>query len=196
MSKKGKKLAAASALAAGLGAMYYASKKKENGSDKSADNGYRNTELGKHEKNRKGIYYTNGNYEAFARPEKPEGVENKSAYIVGSGLAALAAACFLVRDGQMPGDHIHILEAMDVAGGACDGIFDPSRGYVMRGGREMEDHFECLWDLFRSIPSLEKPGASVLDEFYWLNKHDPNYSLCRATVDRGRGRPHRREAST
>ena len=55
----------------------------------------------------------------------------------------------------------------------------------MRGGREMENHFECLWDLFRSIPSLEKPGASVLDEFYWLNKHDPNYSLCRATVNRG-----------
>lgn len=36
----------------------------------------------------------------------------------------------------------------------------------------MENHFECLWDLFRSIPSLEKPGASVLDEYYWLNKHD------------------------
>ena len=37
-----------------------------------------------------------------------------------------------------------------------------------------------------SIPSLEEPGLSVLDEFYRLNKHDPNYSLCRATVDRGR----------
>ena len=74
---------------------------------------------------------------------------------------------------------------MDIAGGACDGIFDPTRGYVMRGGREMENHFECLWDLFRSIPSLEVPNASVLDEFYWLNKHDPNYSLCRATVNRG-----------
>ena len=85
----------------------------------------------------------------------------------------------------MPGDHIHILEAMDIAGGACDGIFDPMRGYVMRGGREMENHFECLWDLFHSIPSLEKPGASVLDEYYWLNKHDPNYSLCRATVNQG-----------
>ncbi len=146
---------------------------------------WQNTERGKQEKNSKGIYYSNGNYEAFARPEKREGVEEKSAYIVGSGLASLAAACFLVRDGQMPPSHIHILEAMDVAGGACDGIFDPSRGYVMRGGREMENHFECLWDLFRSIPSLEKPGASVLDEFYWLNKHDPNYSLCRATVNRG-----------
>ena len=96
--------------------MYYASKKKENGSDKSADNGYRNTERGKYEKNSKGIYYSNGNYEAFARPEKPEGVDDKHAYIVGSGLASLAAACFLVRDGQMPGKNIHILEAMDIAG--------------------------------------------------------------------------------
>ena len=85
----------------------------------------------------------------------------------------------------MPGKNIHILEAMDIAGGACDGIDDPTRGYVMRGGREMEDHFECLWDLFHSIPSLEVPGASVLDEYYWLNKHDPNYSLCRATEHRG-----------
>ncbi len=66
---------------------------------------------------------------------------------------------------------------MDIAGGACDGIFDPTRGYVMRGGREMENHFECLWDLFRSIPSLETPGVSVLDEYYWLNKEDPNYSF-------------------
>ncbi len=137
-------------------------------------------------KTARGIYYTNGNYEAFARPRKPEGVDDKNAYIVGSGLASLAAACFLVRDGQMPGSHIHILEAMDIAGGACDGIFDPARGYVMRGGREMENHFECLWDLFRSIPSIETPGVSVLDEYYWLNKEDPNYSLCRATVNRGK----------
>ena len=88
------------------------------------DPNYRNTELGKYEKNSKGIYYTNGNYEAFAKPRKPEDVDNKSAYIVGSGLASLAAACFLVRDGQMPGANIHILEAMDIAGGACDGIYD------------------------------------------------------------------------
>nr|WP_294375474.1 oleate hydratase [uncultured Clostridium sp.] len=147
---------------------------------------YRNTERKKNRKNSKGIYYSSGNYEAFAHPEKPEGVDKKSAYIVGSGLGSLAAACFLIRDAQMKGENIHILEAMDITGGACDGIDDPLRGYVMRGGREMEDHYECLWDLFRSIPSLEKPGASVLDEYYWLNKHDPNYSLCRATENRGK----------
>ena len=163
-----------------------AEKKAIKEAQEEARSAYRNTERGKHEKNSKGIYYTNGNYEAFARPKKPEGVEDKNAYIVGSGLASLAAACFLVRDAQMPGKNIHILEAMDIAGGACDGIFDPSRGYVMRGGREMENHFECLWDLFRSIPSIETPGVSVLDEYYWLNKEDPNYSLCRATVERGK----------
>ena len=38
------------------------------------------------------MYYSSGNYEAFARPRKPEGVDRKSAYIIGSGLAALAAA--------------------------------------------------------------------------------------------------------
>lgn len=131
------------------------------------------------------MYYSNGNYEAFAKPEKPVGVDNKSAYLVGSGLASLAAACFLIRDGQMKGQRIHILEAMPLPGGACDGIKDERLGFITRGGREMENHFECLWDLFRSIPSIETEGASVLDEFYWLNKKDPNYSQMRATVNRG-----------
>lgn len=132
------------------------------------------------------MYYSSGNYEAFARPRKPINVEGKSAYIIGSGLAALSAACFLVRDGQMDGKHIHILEKDPVAGGACDGMYINDIGYVMRGGREMDNHFECMWDLFRSIPSIETEGASVLDEYYWLNKDDPNYSLCRATENRGK----------
>ena len=131
------------------------------------------------------MYYSSGNYEAFARPKKPAGIEHKSAYIVGTGLAALSAACYLVRDAQMPGKNIHIFEKDGVPGGACDGLDIPGLGYVMRGGREMDNHFEVMWDLFRSIPSIETPGVSVLDEYYWLNKEDPNYSLCRATKNRG-----------
>ncbi len=131
------------------------------------------------------MYYSSGNYEAFAKPKKPENVDNKSAYIVGSGLGALAAACFLVRDGQMKGENVHILEKEPIPGGACDGYYYNDIGYVMRGGREMDNHFECMWDLFRSIPSIETEGVSVLDEYYWLNKADPNYSLMRATVNRG-----------
>ena len=131
------------------------------------------------------MYYSSGNYEAFARPEKPEEVEHKSAYLIGSGLASLSAACFLVRDAQMPGSHIHVIEKASIPGGALDGDEFSGIGYVMRGGREMDNHFECMWDLFRSIPSIETEGISILDEYYWLNKKDPNYSLCRATVNCG-----------
>lgn len=131
------------------------------------------------------MYYSSGNYEAFARPRKPKDIETKTAWFVGSGLASLAGAAFLIRDGQMPGNRITILEQHQLPGGALDGIKEPTEGFVIRGGREMEDHFECLWDLFRSIPSLEIDDASVLDEFYWLSKDDPNVSLQRATVNCG-----------
>lgn len=131
------------------------------------------------------MYYSSGNYEAFARPRKPQGVEDKTAWFVGAGLASMSSAAFMIRDGQLPGNKITILERLKLPGGALDGIKEPKKGFVIRGGREMEDHMECLWDLFRTIPSLEIEGASVLDEFYWLNKDDPNYSLCRATENRG-----------
>ena len=50
----------------------------------------------------------------------------------------------------------------------------------------MDNHFECMWDMYKDVPSIETPGISVLDEYYWLNKKDPNYSLCRATENRGK----------
>src|SRR5262245_52631719 len=135
------------------------------------------------------MYYSSGNYEAFARPRKPEGVENKTAWFVGSGLASLAGAAFLIRDGQMAGEKITILEELKLPGGALDGLKVPEKGFVIRGGRELEDHMECEWDLFRSIPSLEIEGASVLDEFRWVNKSDPNYSLQRLTQRQGQDVP-------
>ena len=111
------------------------------------------------------MYYSAGNYEAYARPEKPEGADRKSAYIIGTGLAGLSAAFYLVRDGQLKGDRIHLLEKLDLAGGSCDGRKDVTKGFYMRGGREMDNHFECMWDLFRDVPSIETPGVSVLDEY-------------------------------
>lgn len=131
------------------------------------------------------MYYSAGTYESFAHPEVPEGAEKKSAYIIGTGLAGLSAAFYLVRDGRVAGEKIHLLEKLELAGGSCDGRKDITKGFYMRGGREMDNHFEVMWDMFRDVPSIETPGVSVLDEYYWLNKHDPNYSLCRATVNRG-----------
>ena len=67
------------------------------------------------------MYYSAGTYESFAHPEKPKDVDKKSAYIIGTGLAGLTAAFYLVRDGQMKGEHIHLLEKLELAGGSCDG---------------------------------------------------------------------------
>ena len=53
------------------------------------------------------MYYSKGNYEALDRPRKPSSVNKKSAYLVGAGLGSLAAAAFLVRDGQMAGSCSH-----------------------------------------------------------------------------------------
>ncbi|MBC7760260.1 MAG: oleate hydratase [Candidatus Saccharibacteria bacterium] len=131
------------------------------------------------------MYYSSSNYEAFVHPRKPDGVERKTAWFIGAGVASMASAAFMIRDGQMDGSKITILERLPLPGGALDGIREPKKGFVIRGGREMEEHFECLWDLYRSIPSIETEGVSVLDEFYRLNKDDPNYSLQRATIERG-----------
>ena len=104
------------------------------------------------------MYYTNGNYNAYMKPQKPKNIDGKSAYIVGAGLAGLAAAVFLIRDGQMEGKRITIFEELPVSGGSMDAILKPERGYVMRGGREMEEHFETLWDLVAMLNNIAVYG--------------------------------------
>lgn len=109
----------------------------------------------------------------------PCNIENRKAYLVGGGIASLAAAFYLIRDGHMDGKNINILEVLDVEGGSMDGAGNPETGYIVRGGREMEAHYECTWDLFADIPDLEETGYSVLDAFKVLNENDPNTSNCR-----------------
>ncbi len=124
------------------------------------------------------------NYQRI-HPRKPEGIENKRAFLIGSGIASLAVAEYLMRDGYMQGEQITIFEHDGVAGGALDGAGTPEEGFVARGGREMEAHYECLWDLYGQIPSIEEEGRTVLDEFRELNEIDPNFSKVRIIYNRG-----------
>ena len=139
-------------------------------------------ELKTHDKRLK---LTNGDFQRLVKARKPEGIEEKSAYLIGTGVAALAAGCFLIRDAQMEGKNITFLEQLDIAGGSLDGKCMETRGYVARGGRETGAHFECLWDIWRSIPSIEDPEMSVLDSYFYTNYDDPNYSNCRITHKQG-----------
>jgi oleate hydratase len=88
------------------------------------------------------------------------------AYLVGSGVASLSAAAFLIREGGFSGSDITILEEQDRVGGSLDAAGSPEAGYTMRGGRMFEVHFDCTYDLLESIPSLEDPSKSVTQDTF------------------------------
>jgi oleate hydratase len=98
------------------------------------------------------------------------------AWLIGGGIGSMAAAAFMIRDGGMPGKNITILEADPILGGSLDGAGNPETGYSLRGGRMLTtDNYECMWDLFRTIPSLAHAGQSVFDETVAFNTlHKPN----------------------
>ena len=107
------------------------------------------------------------------------------AYLVGGGIGSLAAAAFIIRDGSLPGGNISILEAAPILGGSLDGAGDPAAGYSMRGGRMLTtDNYECTWDLYKSIPSLDHPGKSVFDETVEFNERYTANSMARLVDSR------------
>lgn len=105
---------------------------------------------------------------------------NKQVYFVGGGIASLAGAAYLIRDCGFEGKNIHVLEGLDILGGSNDGTGNRTDGFVCRGGRMLnEETYENFWDLFSSIPSLEKEGMSVTDEILAFDHEHPTHSNAR-----------------
>ncbi|MCZ4122752.1 oleate hydratase [Streptomyces sp. H39-S7] len=88
------------------------------------------------------------------------------AYLVGSGIAALSAAAFLIRDGGFAGRDIHVFEEQEQTGGSLDAAGTAEAGYTMRGGRMFEAQFRCTYDLLSTIPSLDDPSKSVTQDTF------------------------------
>jgi oleate hydratase len=97
-------------------------------------------------------------------------VPDRKAHIVGGGVAGLATAAYLIREGGLRGADITVLSRDRLSGGALDGSGSPQAGYLIRGGRMFEAHFGCTWDLFSAIPSLREPGKSVTAETLDFNR--------------------------
>jgi len=116
------------------------------------------------------------------------GNAQSKAWLVGGGIGSLAAAAFMIRDGGVPGANISILEAGPLLGGSLDAAGNHAVGYSMRGGRMLTtDNYECTWDLFKTIPSLEHEGMSVYDETTEFNREHKSHSNARL-VDRRRAK--------
>lgn len=120
------------------------------------------------------------------RPLAPEGIADRHATIIGSGIAGLAAAFYLIRDGHMPAANITVLDSLPLPGGSMDGAGTAQDGYIVRGGREMNWNYDNFWDMFQDIPAVELPeGHSVLDEYRALNDADANWSRARLLHKQG-----------
>src|SRR5277367_2979773 len=90
-----------------------------------------------------------------------------SVYLVGGGIASLAAAAFFIRDGDILGHNITIIEESAKIGGSLDAAGTPEDGYVMRGGRMLESKYLCTYDLFSSIPTLDERTTVTQEIFAW-----------------------------
>ena len=88
-------------------------------------------------------------------------------YLVGGGIASMAAAVFMIRDGDIPGHNITIFEELDKIGGSMDGSGSPETGYVLRGGRMFESKYLCTFELFSSIPTLDGSQTVTQETFAW-----------------------------
>lgn len=109
--------------------------------------------------------------------------KSSKVYLIGSGIASLASATYLIKDAGVPGENIHILEKDDILGGALDGAGDPENGFIIRGGRMHEEHFVCYWDLLSNIPSYDDPNVSVKDESFEFSSRYISHAQARLLKD-------------
>lgn len=108
----------------------------------------------------------------------------RKAWLVGGGIASLATAAYLIREGAVPGDAITVLEESTQIGGSLDAHGDPEQGYVMRGGRMFdEEAYSCTFDLLSFVPSLKDRGKTVMDEFREFNETFRSHSRSRLVAN-------------
>ena len=100
----------------------------------------------------------------------PDRTQVKS-YLVGGGIASLASAAYLIRDGGLLGENICVFEEAAILGGSLDGAGTSETGYSLRGGRMFTyEAYTCTFDLLSFIPSLTDERESVRDEIYAFNE--------------------------
>ncbi len=93
--------------------------------------------------------------------------KNAAIFLIGGGIASLAAAAFFIRDGDVVGSDITIFEESGKLGGSLDASGDAKQGYIMRGGRMIESKYVCTYDLFSSIPTLDESKTVTQEIFEW-----------------------------
>lgn len=118
----------------------------------------------------------NGTTHTVRRPEET------NVYLVGGGIASLAAAVHLHHDAHVPAHQIHLIEASPVPGGSMGGAGDWRKGYAVRAARKLNFTYNCLYDTLSRVSSIRDPSKTVLDEIVSFNKGHDELGECRARL--------------
>ncbi|KAE8354936.1 oleate hydratase [Aspergillus coremiiformis] len=89
--------------------------------------------------------------------------ENVQAWLIGGGIASLAAAVHLIKDAKVPARNIHLLDEHKLPGGAMQSSGDPQNGYLLRTACLPYFHDICVEDLLSYVPSATNPERSIMD---------------------------------
>ncbi|WP_125769234.1 oleate hydratase [Companilactobacillus furfuricola] len=121
----------------------------------------------------------------------------RKAYMIGTGVGNLAAAIYLIRDGGFKGDQITLmgLETHGANDGAAVASYQNeysnqalsnTKGFLAKGGRMLnEETFENLWDVLRTVPSLDHPGQTVTDDILNFDHAHPTHDVGRLIDSNG-----------
>lgn len=107
------------------------------------------------------------------------GNTDRKAYLVGSGIASLAAAVYLVKEGGLPGKSITIFEQEGSYGGSLDLVELCATPEAVLGTRTIEEWFAPeFFHTAISGSSGARPSPSSLGTARWSSpfykgQHDP-----------------------
>ena len=113
--------------------------------------------------------------------------DHTKAYIIGSGLAGLAAAAHLIREGVKP-NQVYIFERSEDTGGSTHAQGDADKGYFLNGTNMIDqDHYNSLFELLNVIPSTSNPGKTCREDIAEFSEKYPINSEGRlVTLDQER----------
>jgi oleate hydratase len=95
--------------------------------------------------------------------------ESIHAWIVGGGIASLAAAVFLINDAKLPPSHVHIFDLHLLPGGGIGVSGDPSTGYVLSEGQQLSFQDSCIEKLLSLVPTGPHTEGTLWSEIQSLH---------------------------
>ncbi|KAA8649601.1 hypothetical protein EYZ11_005964 [Aspergillus tanneri] len=92
--------------------------------------------------------------------------ENVQAWLVGSGIPSLAAAVHLIREANVPGRNIHILDLRPGSGGELTTPKETLEGYFLPFECHPHIYSNCTEALLSLIPDRNNPGKCLMDDIH------------------------------